>query len=429
MFESIKKIFARSSEKKPHSEILLKDLPSWLDEKESDCISRRNDASTQSRERLLRLEQDLRQLLTEFGDESSDEPRHHKVEQVNRHALPQFCRKIEAELKGSFSDDDELFYQEVAGLINGCFKAYRGPGRYLHHIYPEEVKIFRQTLDQMGHELNRMTDIIRISRERLTHISDMRTFIEEKNALEEENLRSDEDLQKYETRLHELDGELAKAQAELEKILASDIYASYLRLEEDTGQQGRQLEKLHESWESQIRIAIPVWKRSAKAFQEQGRTEDEKKMEELIHLASSPRRDDEKVAGEVSSTAESLFSLFDSGTLQAKNSFEKQLFTSAEEYTKRFNEVFTGLHALSADLDAKMQDLNANPAMEQKNRAAQEIGDVKRRIDDLNREEEKRKERLSSLAERKESVLEDLKKSFSEFAGEETDLVMDGKEQ
>jgi Skp family chaperone for outer membrane proteins len=270
---------------------------------------------------------------------------------------------------------------------------------------------------------------VRISRERLTHISDMRTFIEEKNALEEENLRSDEDLQKYETRLHELDGELAKAQAELEKILASDIYASYLRLEEDTGQQGRQLEKLHESWESQIRIAIPVWKRSAKAFQEQGRTEDEKKMEELIHLASSPRRDDEKVAGEVSSTAESLFSLFDSGTLQAKNSFEKQLFTSAEEYTKRFNEVFTGLHALSADLDAKMQDLNANPAMEQKNRAAQEIGDVKRKIDDLNREEEKRKERLSSLAERKESVLEDLKKSFSEFAGEETDLVMDGKEQ
>ena len=429
MFESIKKIFARSSEKKPHSEILLKDLPSWLDEKESDCISRRNDASTQSRERLLRLEQDLRQLLTEFGDESSDEPRHHKVEQVNRHALPQFCRKIEAELKGSFSDDDELFYQEVAGLINGCFKAYRGPGRYLHHIYPEEVKIFRQTLDQMGHELNRMTDIIRISRERLTHISDMRTFIEEKNALEEENLRSDEDLQKYETRLHELDGELSKAQAELEKVLGSDIYASYLRLEEETGQQGRQLEKIRESWESQIRIAVPVWKRSAKAFQEQGRTEDEKKMEELIHLASSPRRDDEKVAGEVSSTAESLFSLFDSGTLQAKNSFEKQLFTSAEEYTKRFNEVFTGLHALSADLDAKMQDLNANPAMEQKNRAAQEIGDVKRKIDDLNREEEKRKERLSSLAERKESVLEDLKKSFSEFAGEETDLVMDGKEQ
>ena len=92
-------------------------------------------------------------------------------------------------------------------------------------------------------------------------------------------------------------------------------------------------------------------------------------------------------------------------------------------------DVLTGLHVWCAYLDAKMQDLNANPAMEQKNRAAQEIGDVKRRIDDLNREEEKRKERLSSLAERQESVLEDLKKSFSEFAGEETDLVMDGKEQ
>ena len=63
--------------------------------------------------------------------------------------------------------------------------------------------------------------------------------------------------QKYETRLHELDGELSKAQAELEKVLGSDIYASYLRLEEETGQQGRQAEKIRESWESQIRIAVP----------------------------------------------------------------------------------------------------------------------------------------------------------------------------
>ena len=92
MFESIKKIFSKKSEKTPKSAISLEDLPSWLDEKEADCISRRNAASTLSREQLLKLEQDLQQLLTEFGDESSDELRHPKVEQVNRHALPQFCK-------------------------------------------------------------------------------------------------------------------------------------------------------------------------------------------------------------------------------------------------------------------------------------------------------------------------------------------------
>lgn len=428
MFESIKKIFSKKSEKTPKSAISLEDLPSWLDEKEADCISRRNAVSTLSREQLLKLEQDLQQLLTEFGDESSDELRHPKVEQVNRHALPQFCKKIEAELKGDFSDDDEIFYQEVAGLINGCFKAYRGPGRYLHHVYPEEVKIFRQTLDQMGHELNQMTDIIRISRERLTYISDIRSLLDEKEALAEESSHADEEKQIFEKKLNEFSGELQKTESDLEKILSSDVYASYLRLEEEVKQMSLQVEKTRESWESQIRIAVPVWKRSVKAFQEQSRSEDEKNMEELIHLATSPRRDDNKVAGQASSTAGSLFTLFDSGILQTKNSFEKQLFTSADEYSKKFIDISTGLSTLTDDLNAKMQELKANPVLEQKNQVTQNIGETEKRIDELNQEEEKRKERLSFIKERQVSILEDLKKNFSEFTAEEMDLIIPDEE-
>jgi hypothetical protein len=43
------------------------------------------------------------------------------------------------------------------------FKAYRGPGRYLHHLYPEEIKVFRETWTRWAMNWNRMTDIIRIS--------------------------------------------------------------------------------------------------------------------------------------------------------------------------------------------------------------------------------------------------------------------------
>jgi len=428
MFESIKKIFSKTSEKAPRSAISLEDLSAWLDEKEAGCISRRNAASTSSRERLLKLEQDLHQLLTEFGEESSDEPHHHKVEQVNRHALPQFCKKIEAELEGEFSEDDEVFYREVAGLINGCFKAYRGPGRYLHHLYPDEVKVFKQTLDHMGHELNRMTEIIRISRERLMHIAEMRALLHNRDALIEEEAQAGAEEKKFEARLSELKTDLQKAGSELERLLASDSYASYLRLEEETGQIREQLEKARETWESQIRVALPVWKRGVKAFQEQAKPVDEKNMEDLIQAASSPRRDDDEIARLISLTAKPLFTLFESGIVQAKNSFEKHLFTNAEEYTKKFGEISISLHTLSEDLKRKKQDLEGNVLLEQKNHITQTITEAEKRIDELNQEEEKRKERLSSLKEKQRSILEELRKKFSEFTEEEMDLMLPGEE-
>lgn len=428
MFESIKKIFSKTSEKAPRSAISLEDLPAWLDEKEAGCISRRNAASTSSRERLLKLEQDLHQLLTEFGEESSDEPHHHKVEQVNRHALPQFCKKIEAELEGEFSEDDEVFYREVAGLINGCFKAYRGPGRYLHHLYPDEVKVFKQTLDYMGHELNRMTEIIRISRERLMHIAEMRALLHNRDALIEEEAQAGAEEKKCEARLYELKTDIQKAGSELERLLASDSYASYLRLEEETGQIWEQLEKARETWESQIRVALPVWKRGVKAFQEQAKPVDEKNMEDLIQAASSPRRDDDEIARLISLTAKPLFTLFESGIVQAKNSFEKHLFTNAEEYTKKFGEISICLHTLSEDLKRKKQDLEGNVLLEQKNHITQTITEAEKRIDELNQEEEKRKERLSSLKEKQRSILEELRKKFSEFTEEEMDLMLPGEE-
>jgi chromosome segregation ATPase len=214
----------------------------------------------------------------------------------------------------------------------------------------------------------------------------------------------------------------------MEHLVASDLYASYLHLEDETEKLRQQIEKASETWESQIRIAIPVWKRAVKAFQEQAKPVDEKNMEDLIQQASSPRRDDDEMARLVSLTAKPLFTLFESGTVQAKNSFEKNLFTSADEYAKKFSEISTSLHTLSGELNNKRKELEKNPTLDQKNHIAQTIGEAQKRIDEMNQEEEKQKERLSSLNERKKTILEDLKKKFSEFTEEEMDLTLPGED-
>ncbi|HOL41833.1 MAG TPA: hypothetical protein PLY78_08385 [Methanospirillum sp.] len=422
MFDSIKKIFRKPHEKPATSFIRLEDLPAWLDSREADCISRRNAASIRSRERLLRLEQDLHQLLTEFGDEPSDEPHHHKVEQVNRHALPQFCKKIEAELEGDFSEDDEIFYREVAGLINGCFKAYRGPGRYLHHLYPEEIKVFKQTLDQMGQELNRMTEIIRISRDHLSEMNALRDLLRERDMLLHEQKQAEEEGKHFESRIDDLENELEKAQADLTNLIASDAYALHLRLEEEVEKLRQELEKTRDTWESQIRIAVPVWKRASKTFEEQGKPVDVKNMEELIHWASSPRRDDDELFSRVVSTAPSLFRLVESGIIQPKNSFEKHLLTTADEYIKKFSDISAHLHTLADALHAKKQERDAGHILEHKDHLTHAIRDAEKLRDELILEEEKRKERLSSLHEKLAENLEKIKQKLSEFTHREMEL-------
>lgn len=418
MFEKIRNLLGKKPETVPKGTVSLDDLPTWLDEQEKDCITRRAEAIATSRERIIRFEGDIRQLLTEFGEETSDEPHHHKVEQVNRHALPQFCKKIESELEGDFSEDDEAFYQEVAGLMDGCFKAFKGPGRYLHHLYPEEIKAFRQTIDHMGHELNRMTEIIRLSREHLARLAGVRDELSVREEMMKESLLASEEKEKYEIQFSYLTRDLEKLGSDLASLTSSAEYKTYMHLEEDIRKAEEQLHSVSESYESQIRNAIPVWKRAGKIFQEQGDGEHEKLMEDLVRLASSPRRQDDEIAQKVSSSSRALFSLFDNNLLVTKNTFEKHLFTTPDEYADKFTQVIQSIHTISGDLTRKQKEKEDNPALEKKAELTRLIESAEQKIHTMQEEETRRVEQLSSMDEKLGRSLETIREKFVECAGE-----------
>lgn len=332
MFDSLKKIFSKKPAPVQRESITLDQLKGWLDDQEQDCINRRMVVSARAREHLMGLKQDLQTLLTEFGEETGDEPRHHKVEQVNRHNLPQFCKKIEIELKRDFSDDDETFYREIAGLINGCFKAYRGPGRYLHILYPDEVKAFRQTLDQMGQELNQMTDVMRISIEHLSRIEAVRDAVHEHDEIIAGYETIDDEIASVQKRRDEQETSLIHLIQEMETLKSSAEYREYVDILQEMEKLQKGLSETCEAADSLIRNSVPVWRRAARVFSEKGRLEDERKIEDLIQTAASPRRNDAELLNYAGDMADLLFGLFDSGSLQTKNSFEKSLFSSAEAY-------------------------------------------------------------------------------------------------
>lgn len=429
MFDSLKKIFSKKPEPVQRESITLEQLKGWLDDQEQDCINRRMVVSARAREQLMGLKQDLQTLLTEFGEEPGDEPRHHKVEQVNRHNLPQFCKKIETELKRDFSEDDETFYREIAGLINGCFKAYRGPGRYLHILYPDEIKAFRQTLDQMGQELNQMTDVMRISIEHLSRIEAVRDAIHEHDEIIAGYETIDDEIASVQKRKIEQESSLTHIRQELETLQSSAEYREYIDILQEMERLQKELSETREAADSLIRNSVPVWKRAGRAFAEQGRLEDERKIEDLIQKAASPRRNDAELLNYADEMSDLLFGLFDSGSLQAKNSFEKSLFSSAEVYRGKISSIRSSLIRQEEKVKNDHEKTEDSVVYRKEKQLTESIHTSEHEYAALEEEEKTLLTRKEHLIEKKTGLTSLITEKYAAFSDDAPELVLSSEEE
>ncbi len=380
MFEKLKNLFGGQKESVQAREMTLAEVGPWLDDLERWCTERRTQAMNTSRDTIISHRDTMMTLIHEFGVESSDDqPHHHKVEQVNRLALPQFCKRMESELEITFSADDEVFYQEVAGMVQGCFKAYRGPGRYLHHLYPDEVRVFRETLDAIGRELNRLTAIVRSSRERLGEIAKIRDELTAYTNEDGEWSRLAGEAEEIRSRIAGRDEERSHLQAARESLLSSPAYESLLALRND---HARAMDLVHtrkETLDAFFRTALPVWRKGERIFHDTGNDTGMKEMEELIRLSSHHEYGNEDLPVLIRKTADPLFDEIASGAIPVKNTFEKGLFTTAGEYTSRLETAVTVLLDAGAEVERLANLIAADPAGKQ-------ITDLDRQIEDVSRD-------------------------------------------
>ena len=323
MFKRILQLFQSKNTNPAGCEISLVDLPAWLDTEEQSCISLRSDQINDSRELIDKARLDIIQLLKDFGSEETFELQHPKVEQVNRHNLPQFKRKIEDALDVKFSEDDEAYYQQVAEMINSCFKAYRGPGRYLHHLYGDEVKYFRQLMDQIGKELNQLTEAIKDSRIRLGRVDAVREALKKIKTADDELASTQQIRDEMAARRSAFVSRKNQIISEKENHAAGYEYTEYAaRLAALEGEKQRTSE-LFEALDSLMRTALPVWRKALRIVQDKRKKDEEKILDRLIQLAVLQNYSDPNFSPLIRSTAGLLFTSIEDESIPLKNSFEK----------------------------------------------------------------------------------------------------------
>lgn len=425
MFKRITELFKSKKTESKSSTTSFADLPAWLDTEEQTCVSLRSEQFIDSREVIEKARQDILQLLGEFGKEdSTPEPMHPKVEQVNRHNLPQFKHKVEDALDVEFSDDDETYYQQVAELINCCFKAYRGPGRYLHHLYADEVKVFRQLMDQIGKELNLLTEAIKNSRIRLASIEAVREGIKQVQDAEDElaevnTIRKEMD-EKRSERLKRKD-DLSR---DRDTHASSHEYREYADAMAAFEDEKRRTLELFETLDALVRTALPIWRRALRIVQDEKRKGEEKHLDSLIQMAVLQQYADPEFVHLVKSTSEEIFKSIANDSIPLKNSFEKSLFVNADSYMDQM----TGSVVLWRNGEEKCQHdrdiLSSHTAAEKYSSFEIAILDLEREIKHIDEESGKLEGRVHHLEREKEKAASIINDEMKELSGGE--IIIEG---
>ena len=170
------------------------ELSALLDSREKD-ISRILLEKTQKQRNAIRdLRSAVKELVQDLALKEREEAYHPKLETIAKNTLPLFERAMISSLSKDLPEDPDLFYHAATESLKGCVKGLSGQGRYLRGVFPEEMKEIRETVDQIGREMNAMTPAIAEARDQRELLSSVRANLTHLTTAEKETKRGRDEI-------------------------------------------------------------------------------------------------------------------------------------------------------------------------------------------------------------------------------------------
>ena len=349
MLEKLKSILGRgaSGPNPPKQSIepvtlSLHEIKDWLDKQEEECKKERNEALTQSRAVIEQLLEIIRKQVPIVEEVPTEKELHPKVVQVNTQQLPLFKSKMLAALEVTFSDDDEEFYAQTAVVLNATFRAFRGPGKYLHQSYPQGIREMRDQLDSFGKEINIMTAAIRTARERLVRIEEVHHTYDAYKELISQYSNVDALKNTMEARLKECEKELLRAQDGKAAYQKSEEYQIYDVHKIDLEQQRELVDEEKKALQIRLNTTIQVWKRAMHELYALSDKKSGDSISKCITLMeqSGVESDPDTIITGLKTVVNPLFRLIEADKIVLKNAAERVYFSSPAEYLDELHEAF-----------------------------------------------------------------------------------------
>ena len=346
MLEKLKSILKGTGGSKPPKQAIeavtlsLPEIKDWLAEQENTCKMERNEALLKSRDVIEVLLETIHKLVLSVDEVQTDKPLHPKVVQVNTQQLPLFRSKMLSALEVTFSDDAEEFYSQITAILNTTFRAFRGPGRYLHQSYPQGMREIRDNLDSFGKEINVMTAAVKRYRERLASIEAVHQAYDTYTNLTAQYSSVDAMKTTMEARLNESREELLRVQEEMTSYLSSEEYQLYDAHKKALKEQLELVDEEKKALQIRFNTSVQVWKRAMHEWASSSDKKNETAISKLIALVELHGVESERdiIMTHLRSIVNPLFQLMETGKVSLKNAAERSYFSSPKEHRDELNE-------------------------------------------------------------------------------------------
>ncbi|HIJ06458.1 MAG: Uncharacterized protein XE11_1571 [Methanomicrobiales archaeon 53_19] len=401
MFSRLRALLGRP-DTPPEAEVIpFSSLPSWLDEQENEITSRIAGKFTAPITEFDLAINSLEELIHAFEEEPSslDEEimLHPKVKSVLKTARPQTVRSLTQALEKKPSGDPEEYYAAATDILKGVIAAAKGPGKYLHLVYKEEMPQMRRIIKEMGRAVNDMTaalSTVTQERERIGEIRSRYQRLEEiERLLEEAEDRS----QSGQEREASLIKDIKRAEAKLAAI-------STVLVREKLSSAERELEAALQSY-AQVRApAAGVIRRAEKLLKHHKSPTDALKPLQDLSERQVP---DREISPDLEPALQTIRSLVTSGELQLKNRDEQQLFgdgTLPEQVKAASAEYWR----LEEQLRQIREEVESNPAVQEENRLVQELDQMKKELSGIGTAAKSAEEEKGRLLEEQARLRDEL---------------------
>jgi len=401
MFSRLRTLLGRPDEPSEAEMIPFSDLPIWLDEQENEIRSRIEEKFTAPITEFEIALTSLEELIHAFEEEPTglDEEimLHPKVKSVLKTARPQTVRSLRQAMEKNPSGDPEEYYAAATDILKGVIAAAKGPGKYLHLVYKEEMPQMRRIIKEMGRAVNDMTAALAAGTKERERIQEIRSRHQRLEEIERLVGEAEDRSQSGQEREVSLIKDIERAEGELAGI-------STVAVKEKLSSAERDLEAALQSY-AQVRApAAGVIRRAEKLLKHHKSPTDT--LKPLLDLCER-QVPDKECAIDFEPALGTIRSLILSGELQLKSREEQQLF-GEETLPTMMKKVSAEYWRLEDQLRQIREEVESDPAVLEENRLIMELDQMKKELSGIGKAAISAEEEIDRLLEEQSRLRDEM---------------------
>ena len=345
MRDLLKKLFGTP---KPAPQVLsYSGMPAWLDGQEEAAREELSRGIRQPMADIRNARAHLQLHLATLAGAEHDPVMHPKLKTIAKNSLPQFVRAMKSSTAKELPEDPEEFYTAAAESVKNCLLAIKGPGRYLQAIFPEETKLIRLAVDEMGRGINTANPLLAACRKRTAEIRSARAIMEEIASLRKDYTGSEERAGRMQARITEYTERSAAIEAELACLPQDPAMHEIESLKQELAVLVRQRDEAMRTYSSLSMTASHVIRKAEKLAARDPHAKEVFALRTAMEMLSghdlpSPDLLDTRLAA----ACPVIVQMTDAGQIALKNKEERAMFSDTPRFRSEIGAACTLLSSL-----------------------------------------------------------------------------------